>query len=191
MKFRSMRTVWSALSVVVVALLIAVVSSVLALPSQAAGTVSKAYVKKAAKKIAIAQLQANVPGSHVRLADTATNASKLGGVPASGIQKESELLSAIIAPADAGAAVVGGRGVVSVTRINTGFFNVTFNRDVSSCTAVASAGKPLNQSSVSAATAVVRGPGSPGGSDTLGIVVFDGAGSQIDGDGFHIIVLCP
>lgn len=188
MKFRSTRTLWSLFSVAVVALLVALIGGVLALPSQAAGTVSKAYVKKTAKKIAVAQIKANIPGSHVRLAD---NASKLGGVPASGIQKESELLSATIAPAGSGAAVVAGRGVVSVTRNNVGFFDVTFNRDISSCTAVASAGKPLNQTGVSAATVVVRGPAIGSGSSTLGIVVFNGAGTQIDGDGFHVIVLCP
>ncbi len=188
MKLRSARTVWSVVSVAVVALLVALVGSVLAVPSQAAGTVSKAYVKKTAKKVAQTQLKANIPGSHVRLAD---NASQLGGVPASGIQKESELLSATIAPASDAAAVIGGRGVVSVDKIATGFFNVTFNRDISSCTAVASAGKPLDQIGVSAASVSVRGAGSGAGDDTLGIVVFDAGGAQTDGDGFHVIVLCP
>lgn len=77
------------------AMLVAVIAMAFALVGTAVAAndgaiypkLTKSKVKKIAKKQANKQLKANVSGSHVNLADTATNAENLGGSPPSDYQK--------------------------------------------------------------------------------------------------------
>jgi hypothetical protein len=115
------------------------------------------------------------------------DAAKLGGNPPSSFQTTSGLLFATVAPAEAGAAVVRGRGATGVTRIATGFYAVSFDRDVSGCTWVATYGQP-NNTGVNAVWATVRGFT---GNNEVGVVLRNENGAQVDGNGFHLAVLCP
>jgi hypothetical protein len=85
--------------------------------------------------------------------------------------------------------MVHGRGAVSVTRIGTGFYRVTFNRDVSGCTWNASYGPPTN-ATVDAIWATIGGDGGAM-PQQVGVVLRDAGGAQADGQGFHLVVPCP
>jgi hypothetical protein len=118
---------------------------------------------------------------------TVPDASTLGGTPANSFQQKGDLLFATVAPANAAAAIVRGRGATSVTRIATGFYAVTFERDITGCTWLATYGQP-NNAGVDALWATVRGRTN---ANELGVVLWDDAGAQADGNGFHVEVLCP
>lgn len=115
------------------------------------------------------------------------NAAKLGGLPPSSYQETGDLLFATVAPANAAAAIVRGRGAASVTRVVEGSYIVTFERDVTACTWVATYGQP-NNAFVDARWATVRGREAP---NQVGVVLRDAAGAQVDGVGFHVAVICP
>jgi hypothetical protein len=117
----------------------------------------------------------------------AANSDSLGGASAASFQQKSDILFATIAPASAAAQVQRGRGAVAVTRIATGFYSVTFDRDISGCTWLATYGQP-NNAGVNAVWATVRGNSNP---DELGVVLRNENGAQVDGNGFHVEVLCP
>lgn len=154
--------------------------------------VEKKQTRKIAKKIAakISKRQANrqitrrAPGLSVA---SAADAASLGGSPAGSYQGKADLLSATVAPANAAATVLRGRGATAVTRVAPGFYGVTFNRDVTGCTWTATYGQP-NNAGVNALWATVRGRPSP---NEVGVVLRDQAGAQQDGNGFHLLVLCP
>ncbi len=118
-----------------------------------------------------------------KIAASAVTSGKTDG----SIQKSGDLLFATVAPATAAATIVRGRGATSVTRIGTGFYAVTFNRDITGCSWLATYGPPDN-AGVGALWATVRGR--PSGSE-LGVVLRNDAGAQADGNGFHVAVLCP
>lgn len=115
------------------------------------------------------------------------DSAKLGGNPASSFQTTSGLLFATVAPANAAATVVRGRGATGVTRIATGFYAVSFERDITGCTWVATYGQP-NNTGVNAVWATTRGFT---GNNEVGVVLYDKTGTQVDGNGFHLAVLCP
>jgi hypothetical protein len=115
------------------------------------------------------------------------DAAKLGGSTASSYQKTADLLFATVAPASAAAAIVRGRGATSVARIATGFYAVTFERDITGCSWLATYGQP-NNAGVNALWATVRGLAN---ANELGVVLRNEAGTQVDGNGFHVAVLCP
>lgn len=117
----------------------------------------------------------------------AANAAKLGGTSAESFAQKSEVLFATVAPANAAAAIVRGRGATGVTREATGFYSVKFNRDITGCTWLATYGQP-GFSGVNALWATVRGNTNP---NELGVVLWNDAGAQADGNGFHVEVLCP
>lgn len=100
---------------------------------------------------------------------------------------DSKTMFATVAPANAAAAIVRGEGAVSTTRLATGAFSVTFNRDIADCTWIATYGQPGN-STVNAVWATVRGQ--PAATDIM-VVLRDAAGAQVDGNGFHVAVFCP
>jgi hypothetical protein len=183
-----------AMVVAVIALVFAMVGSAVAANDGLSSKITKSKVKKISKKQADKELKANVSGSHVNTADTASSASdssKLGGTAAADYQQKADLLSATVAPAGVGPAIVRGRGATSVTRIATGFFRVTFNRDVSGCTWTASYGPPTH-AFVDALWATVGGSGGPAPTpNQVGVVLRNDAGAQADGSGFHVLVLCP
>jgi hypothetical protein len=128
-----------------------------------------------------------------RLRDKAVTTAKLGDEAVtsdkvnSSIQKTGDLLFATVAPAGATAAVVRGRGATSVSRIATGFYAVTFDRDITGCSWLATYGQP-NNAGVNALWATVRGRTN---ANELGVVLRDAAGAQADGNGFHATVFCP
>jgi hypothetical protein len=126
-------------------------------------------------------------------ATTASNANALGGLGPAAYQKTGDLLFATVDTSATGATVVRGRGATAAGRLATGFYFVTFNRDVSNCTWVASAGR-----SIAAGTgpfiATPRGRtiGTPTPTD-VGVVVWDPSVAgvpQIDGASFFLTVLC-
>jgi len=125
--------------------------------------------------------------ANANTANTATNANQLGGLAPGAYQQKSDLLFATVAPAGVNPAIVRGRGATAVTRDNPGSFSVTFNRDVTGCTWLATYGFPGN-GSVDAVFATVRGK--PSNND-VGVVLFDDTGAQVDGLGFNVEVLCP
>jgi hypothetical protein len=128
-----------------------------------------------------------------RLREGVVTTSKLGaGAVTSAkvdgsIQKTGDLLFATVAPATAAAVIVRGRGATSVSRIATGFYAVTFERDVTGCTWLATYGQPDN-SGVNAVWATVRGFTA---ANEVGVVLRNENGTQVDGTGFHLAVLCP
>lgn len=77
-----------AMVLAVVALIFALAGSAIAATDGFYPKVTKSKVKKIAKKQAKKQLKANVSGSHVNLADKATDSDNLGGSPASSYQKK-------------------------------------------------------------------------------------------------------
>ena len=120
-------------------------------------------------------------------ADSATDADNLGGTPASSYQRTGDILFATVAPAGVNPVIVRGRGATAVTRVVAGSFRVTFNRDITGCTWLATYGTPDN-SFVDARWATVRGRDT---NTDVGVVLRDAAGSQADGTGFTVEVLCP
>jgi hypothetical protein len=125
--------------------------------------------------------------SHADSATNADNASKLGGSSPSAFQQTSDLLFATVAPANGSAAIARGRGATSVTSLGTGYFSVKFNRDITNCTWVATYGAP-NFSGIEGYYASVKGGPQP---NEVRVVLWEKAGTQINGLGFHLAVLCP
>lgn len=120
-------------------------------------------------------------------ATTAENANSLAGVPPSSYQRTSGISFATIAPANASASVVRGRGVTDVTQIGTGYFAVTFNHDVSGCTWLATYGAP-NFTGIEGYYTSLKGGPEP---NEVRVVIWDASGTQVDGLGFHVEALCP
>ena len=118
-----------------------------------------------------------------KIANSAVTSDKVSD----SVQKSADLLFATVAPANAAAAIVRGRGAVSVSRVVNGSFIVTFNRDITGCTWNATYGQP-NNAFVDALWATVRGRA---GNDQVGVVLRDQNGAQVDGVGFHVAVFCP
>jgi S-layer homology domain len=100
-------------------------------------------------------------------------------------------LFATVAPAGVSPVIVRGRGATGVERIATGFFRVSFDRDVSGCTWLASYGPP-NNTFVDIRWATVGGSGGPVPTpNQVGVVLRDDTGLQQDGFGFHLEAVCP
>ncbi len=118
-----------------------------------------------------------------RLRDNVVNSDKVN----SSIQTTADLLFATVAPADGAAAIVRGRGATGVTRVAAGFYVVTFDREVTDCSWVATYGQP-NNTGVNAVWATVRGFTE---ANQVGVVLRNENGTQVDGNGFHLAVLCP
>jgi hypothetical protein len=89
---------------------------------------------------------------------------------------------AIMAAEVAGTGVLTGRntGAVSATKIVTGFYHVTFNRNVDRCTAI------VNSRISSFASAIQLGPESPSG---FGVTVRSSEELPVD-EAFHMLVFC-
>jgi S-layer homology domain len=100
-------------------------------------------------------------------------------------------LFATVAPAGVSPVIVRGRGATGVERIAAGFFRVSFDRDVSGCTWLASYGPPAHNF-VNSLWATVGGSGGPVPTpNQVGVVLRDDTGAQADGSGFHLEVVCP
>jgi len=120
-------------------------------------------------------------------ATTAENANSLGNVPPTSYQRTSGISFATIAPANASATVLRGRGVTGVTQIATGYFAVTFNHDVSECTWLATYGAP-NFTGIEGYYTSLKGGPEP---NEVRVVIWDASGTQVNGLGFHVEALCP
>ncbi len=124
-------------------------------------------------------------------ATTAGNALALGGRGPAGYQSTADLLFATLNTSATGATVVPGRGrgVTGATRAAAGFYNVAFNRNVDNCAWVATGGTtaPGGTAPYIAATRPPFG----GGANQVGVVIFDAAGTQVDGASIFLSVLCP
>jgi hypothetical protein len=125
-----------------------------------------------------------------KLGDQAVTTSKIAGGAVTDEKLASPRLFATVAPANANAQIVRGRGATDVNRVTTGSFRVTFNRNVQNCTWLATYGTPGNQF-VDAKFATVRGRDPNTLPNDVGVVIRDTNGNQVDGLGFHVEVLCP
>jgi hypothetical protein len=81
------------------------------------------------------------------------------------------------------------RGLVSVAKVTTGFYNARFSSDVSSCTWIATAGNTAI--GTSDWTATTRAPTAGLPNTDVGIVVWDSSGAQSDPSAVFVEVLCP
>ena len=131
-----------AMVVAVVALGFAIVGSAVAGTDGVSSKLTKSKVKSISKKQADKELKANVSGSRVNQADTATNAESLGGAPAAGYAKNacdqsSGAIKGSVTINDATVtAALSGQGVenayncsggaVTARRISTGKYEVLF-----------------------------------------------------------------
>ncbi|MBW8060477.1 MAG: hypothetical protein FVQ78_09180 [Solirubrobacterales bacterium] len=154
------------------------------------GTVGPRQLKKNAVKVGKLAPEAVRAGKLAknaiatdRLRDNAVTSGKVSD----SVQKSNDLLFATVAPATAAAAIKRGRGAQNVTRIGTGYYAVTFNRQITGCTWLATYGQP-NNAGVNALWATVRGQTN---TNQVGVVLRNAAGAQADGNGFHLAVLCP
>jgi hypothetical protein len=120
-------------------------------------------------------------------ATSAADATELGGAAASAYAKTADILHATVDTSAAGGTLVRGRGALAVGRIALGFYSVTFNRDVSGCTWQATAGRRTD-TGVTDFNATPRG--TPAGANTVGVVLWNQAGNQVDGPTFFLTVFC-
>jgi hypothetical protein len=124
-------------------------------------------------------------------AGVANNANRLGGLGAGSYQlksESSETLFATVAPANLNPQVVRGRGAISIAREGTGFYKVRFVRNVTGCTWEATYGVPGNEAVGGALSPTVRGVG---GSDEVGVELWNAKSELTDGKGFTLAVFCP
>jgi hypothetical protein len=115
-----------------------------------------------------------------------TEAEVDAAVAAAVTASEAKTLFATVAPANATPVLVRGRGATAVSPIGTGW-QVTFNRDVTTCTWQATYG-PATNTAVDSRWATVRGLS---GNNTVMVVLRDDLGAQVTGAGFHLAVFCP
>ncbi|HLF68419.1 MAG TPA: hypothetical protein VI503_03670 [Gaiellaceae bacterium] len=123
-------------------------------------------------------------------AASAMNAAQLGGVAADGYLRTTNVVFGTFTTSAGGASVVEARskGLTGVSRAAAGFYNATFNRDVSNCTWIATGGN--TGVGTPAYIATTRAP-SAGGPNAVGVVVWSGAGAQVDGASVFVEALCP
>jgi hypothetical protein len=122
-------------------------------------------------------------------AGTADNATQLAGTSATSYAKTADILHATVNTAATGATLLHGRGVTAVGRVAIGFYSVTFNRDVSGCTWQATAGR-ATATGVSDFNATPRGLVAPATGNSVGVVLWNQAGNQVDGPTFFLTVFC-
>ena len=125
-----------------------------------------------------------------KIADRAVTTDKIADGAVTDDKLASGRLFATVAPANANAQIVRGRGATEVNRVTNGSFRVTFDRDVQNCTWLATYGTPGNQF-VDAKFATVRGRDPNTQPNDVGVVIRDTNGAQVDGLGFHVEALCP
>lgn len=131
------------------------------------------------------QINASTLGT-VPNATTAANANTLGGNLPTVFERSSNLLSAVVTNNGTAATLVRGTSGVSVERYTIGDVIVTFPRDVSTCTWVASVGQPGNEI-VSPGIATVRGGEQP---TQVKVVTWKATTEAQTDFNFHLIVLC-
>ena len=123
--------------------------------------------------------------THATDASNAANAGALGGSPPSAFEKASSILTAVVTDNGTTAAVVRGTAGVTAKRIDAGVVDVSFPRDVSKCTWIATQGNP-GDSFVPGVFATVRGNGP---SSVVEVVTEDTTDTQVDAN-FHLAAIC-
>jgi hypothetical protein len=125
-------------------------------------------------------------------ADTADDADQLGGVGPNGYQRTSRLLFGTVTTTGGTFTVIPARSrglVGGEVASNPGFFEFEFDRDVSNCTWLASAGN--TGVGTSAWMANPRAPRAGQPNTRMAVVVFDAAGAQANPSSVFVQVLCP
>ena len=157
------------------------------------GSVTTAKVKNRAitgAKVKLSSLGEVPRAEHAATADSAADASALGGSAPSAFARASDLLSAVVVNDGAKATLVRGTPGAGVKRTSAGAVAVTFPRDVSDCTWVAATGNPGN-AFIADGLAGTRGTASP---DAVLVVTQNVGGpttTSVQTDmNFHLIVLC-
>ena len=95
-----------------------------AIAADPVGKLTKAKVKSIARKQADKELRANISGSHVNLADTATNANNLGGQAAANYLRANACQSGSVLGF---ARVNGDNGIPATYTSNPAFISITRN----------------------------------------------------------------
>ena len=177
-----------ALVLAALALVFAMVGTAIAGPDAISNKITKPKVKKIAKKQANKVLNQRESSLNVNRAQTADNASQLGGSAASAFHARTDcssrrwfrpvrlLRSSTVAEP------------LALPKLPPGSTRWRFNRDVQDCAWIADYGERA-PGGIDAKFATTRGvAGEP---DRVGVVIWDAAGAQVDGDGFHLAVFCP
>ena len=123
-------------------------------------------------------------------ATTAANATALGGAAPSAYLQTSDIRFGTFDTSATEATLIPARGsgLVSVTRVGIGYYDLTFDRDVSNCTWQATGGRTTVGTPAYIAT--VR-PTSPVTANKFAVIVFSDAGAQVDGAAVFASALCP
>jgi hypothetical protein len=124
-------------------------------------------------------------------ADHADDSDALGGVGPGGYQTTADLLFASADTSAAGITLLGARsrGAVSAERVAQGFYEIEFNRDVSSCTWLATAGN--TGIGTDAWIATTRAPQGGQPNTAVGIVTWEDGGAQTDPSSIFVQLLGP
>jgi len=134
-----------------------------------------------------------VPGADTaNTANSADNAAQLGGVGPNGYQRTSRLLFGAATTTGGTFTVIPERSqglVGGAVASSPGFFEFEFERDVSNCTWLASAGN--TGAGTAAFMANPRAPRAGQPNTRIGVVVFDQAGAQVNPNTVFVEVLCP
>ncbi len=102
-------------------------------------------------------------------------------------QVDGKSLFAVVQPAGNNPVITRGDGAVATAKITDGYYSVDFDRDVTSCAWLATYG-PGDTNGVNARWATVKQGDS---NSQVRVVLRDADGSQEDGNGFHLAVICP
>jgi hypothetical protein len=160
-------------------------AALIATPALSLTSKDKKQVKKIANKQANQVFDSKIGSATVANAGNAANADKLDNLDSADFQKEADLLFAVVdnAGSTATVALVRGRGATGVGA----FFatTVTFNRNVDTCSYVASAQDTPGDDQAFATARL--------GSSNNDVVValFDDTGTIEVGETFHLQVICP
>jgi len=88
---------------------------------------------------------------------------------------------------DASGGFVRGKGVVSVTRLNTGIYDIRFNRPIGKCAWTATVGEPGFTDQPGPAEVTLAGRA--GTKNGIFLTTFDGTGTATD-EPFHLLISC-
>lgn len=168
--------------VVALAVLGALAGAMIVSPVGAAAPLTKAKVRKIAKKEATKVFNSKIGGATVA---NAANADKLDNLDSGAFQQTDDLLFAVVTDAgSATASLVRGRGATGVGA----FFvtDVSFSRAVNNCAWTATAEEDSDNATNAVAELAID-------NNTIRVTLTDDAGNIVLGAGetFHLVVVCP
>jgi hypothetical protein len=192
-----------ALIAVALALAIALAGTALAGPTTLKD-ITKSKVKSIASDVADREIQEAAPGLSVANATNATNAdtagvagtagdaTTLGGKGPDDYVGRQQLVSAVVAPANQNAQIVSSQSRLagSVKYLQTGLFDVTFDRNITNCAATVTYGTTAGGSAATPYFVSIRGP-ADSNPFTIGVAVNDATGALVnDSRGFQMNLVC-